>query len=583
MKTNSSLLSRMRHSASELLNYRASLARIRFQEGESQVSESTDQGLLRRRLRASAMVLLTAKMAITIRLLALSGSPDLMDGVIFFALISASIWLCSPRNVSVIWLRAIESVMFLGVSLHLGIHLHEELRHYATFQTTTAEENTWAAVSFVTAVKDQIIATFGIMMIYGMFIPNTARRAALMVFLMAITPGVVIGQYESSVAAIATFRIEHIGSAGLFSGNLLALAVGAGCAIYGTAIMNRWRSRALEAEQLGQYRLREKLGSGGMGDVYLAEHRLLKRLCAVKLIRGELSEDPVILKRFQREVQTTATLTHWNTVQVFDYGQMTDGTFFYVMEHLHGKNLKQTVTEFGPMPEDRVVFVLRQICNALREAAARELVHRDIKPSNVFLAHVGERFDVVKLLDFGLVRPLTSATDPDLSVVNDIKGSPRYMCPEQAQGISPDLRGDLYSLGAVAYFLLTGRPPFDIENPLKLVVAHATQTPPAFAEIGADVSPELTAVVMKCLAKQPADRFQSPDEMLDAMASLPQAESWSWRQAETWWKAHFSDHVHKSESSEDDTAVMGANSSNDEALDETMVSAPRWHGPHSGR
>ncbi|MCP4510831.1 MAG: serine/threonine protein kinase, partial [Fuerstiella sp.] len=194
--------------------------------------------------------------------------------------------------------------------------------------------------------------------------------------------------------------------------------------------------------------------------VYLAEHRLLKRLCAVKLIRSELSEDPVILKRFQREVRTTATLTHWNTVQVFDYGQMTDGTFFYVMEHLHGKNLKQTVTEFGPMPENRVVFILRQICNALREAAARELVHRDIKPSNVFLAHVGERFDVVKLLDFGLVRPLAAKADPELSVVNNIKGSPRYMCPEQAQGISQDTRGDLYSLGAVAYFLLTGRPPF---------------------------------------------------------------------------------------------------------------------------
>jgi eukaryotic-like serine/threonine-protein kinase len=572
MKPSSKLLSRILHSASELLNYRASLARIRFQDGESQVSESSDQGLLRRRLRASAMVLLMAKVAITIRTLTLSGSPDWLDALIFLGLLSASAWLYSPRNVSVLWLRTIESSMFLGVSLQLGTQLHEDLRHYATVETATAEESTWAAVSFVAAMKDQIIATFGLMMIYGMFIPNTARRAALMVFLMAITPAVVIGLHESSVAAIATFRVEHLASAGLFSGNLLALAVGAGCAIYGTAIMNRWRSRALEAEQLGQYRLREKIGSGGMGDVYLAEHRLLKRLCAVKLIRSELSEDPVILKRFQREVQTTATLTHWNTVQVFDYGQMTDGTFFYVMEHLHGKNLKQAITEFGPMPEDRVVFVLRQICNALREAAARELVHRDIKPSNVFLAHVGERFDVVKLLDFGLVRPLTSATDPELSAVNDIKGSPRYMCPEQAQGISPDTRGDLYSLGAVAYFLLTGRPPFDLENPLKLVVAHATQTPPSFSQIGANVSPELTAVVMRCLSKLPDDRFQSPDEMLDALESLPLADDWSWKRAEAWWKEHFSDCVRKSEGAEDETPTALTNSRNDEALEETMVS-----------
>jgi serine/threonine protein kinase len=572
MKPNSSLLSRILHSASELINYRASLARIRFQEGESQASESSDQGLLRRRLRASAMVLLMAKTAMAIRTLALSRSPDLLDGLIFLGLLSASAWLYSPRNVSVLWLRMIESLMFLGVSLQLGTQLHEDLRLYATVETPTAEDSTWAAVSFVAAMKDQIIATFGLMMIYGMFIPNTARRAALMVFLMAITPAVVIGQHESSVAAIATFRVEHIASAGLFSGNLLALAVGAGSAIYGTAIMNRWRSRALEAEQLGQYRLREKIGSGGMGDVYLAEHRLLKRLCAVKLIRSELSEDPAILKRFQREVRTTATLTHWNTVQVFDYGQMTDGTFFYVMEHLHGKNLKQTVTEFGPMPEDRVVFILRQICNALREAAARELVHRDIKPSNVFLAHVGERFDVVKLLDFGLVRPLTSVTDPELSAVNEIKGSPRYMCPEQAQGISPDTRGDLYSLGAVAFFLLTGRPPFDLENTLKLVVAHATQTPPTFSEIGADVSPELETIVMRCLSKLPDDRFQSPDEMLNALEALPLAEVWNWRRGEAWWKEHLSDCVQRLEACSDETPVATSNSQSDEALEETIVS-----------
>ncbi|HIE98860.1 MAG TPA: serine/threonine protein kinase [Planctomycetes bacterium] len=574
MKPNSSLLSRILHSASELINYRASLARIRFQEGESHVRESSEQGLLRRRLRASAMVLLMAKVAITIRTMALSGSPDWLDCLIFLGLLLASAWLYSPRNVSALWLRTIETLMFLGVSLQLGLHLHEDLRHYATVQTTTAEENTGAAVAFVTAVKDQIIATFGLMMIYGMFIPNTPRRAALMVFLMAITPAVVIGLHESSIAAIETFRIEHIASAGLFSGNLLALAVGAGCAIYGTAIMNRWRSRALEAEQLGQYRLGEKIGSGGMGDVYLAEHRLLKRLCAVKLIRSELSEDPVILKRFQREVQTTATLTHWNTVQVFDYGQMTDGTFFYVMEHLHGKNLKQAVTEFGPMPEDRVIFILRQICNALREAAARKLVHRDIKPSNVFLAHVGERFDVVKLLDFGLVRPLTSTADAELSVVNDIKGSPRYMCPEQAQGISPDTRGDLYSLGAVAYFLLTGRPPFDLENTLKLVIAHATQVPPTFSEIGADISPELSAVVMRCLSKLPEDRFQSPDEMLDALEVLPLAENWNWRLAEAWWKEHFFDCLRKPEACTDETETTTDNH-NDEALEETIVSVQR--------
>jgi eukaryotic-like serine/threonine-protein kinase len=330
--------------------------------------------------------------------------------------------------------------------------------------------------------------------------------------------------------------------------------------------MNRWRSRALEAEQLGQYRLRGKIGSGGMGDVYLAEHRLMKRTCAVKLIRADLSEDPVILKRFEREVQATATLTHWNTVQVFDYGQMTDGTFFYVMEHLHGRNLKQAVDQTGPMPEDRVVFILRQICSALREAAARKLVHRDIKPSNVFLAQIGERFDVVKLLDFGLVRPLSELRDPELSGVNELKGSPRYMCPEQAQGISPDTRGDLYSLGAVAFFLLAGRPPFDLEKTLQLVIAHASQAPPTFADVGASVSPDLEAIVLRCLAKQPEDRFQTPDEMLTALRSLSFARSWNWQRAEDWWKERLPNFVHQS-----DICEISAGDVDAGPFDETLV------------
>jgi eukaryotic-like serine/threonine-protein kinase len=273
-----------------------------------------------------------------------------------------------------------------------------------------------------------------------------------------------------------------------------------------------------------------------MGDVYLAEHRLLKRLCAVKLIRADMSEDPVMVTRFEREVRATAALTHWNTVQVFDYGQTAEGTFFYVMEHLHGKNLRQLVLDFGPMSEARVIFVLRQVAEALREAAARNLVHRDIKPSNVFLAEVGGRFDVVKLLDFGLVRPLTSFGDAELSVGNELKGSPRYMCPEQAQGQAPDTRGDLYSLGATAYFLLAGRPPFDLENPLQLVIAHATQPAPTFAESGAFVSPELAAIVMKCLRKLPEDRFQSPDEFIAALDALPHRSEWNWKLAEEWWK-----------------------------------------------
>lgn len=536
MKPSSGVVSRLVRSLSDLIYYQATQARILFQEGEAGASESADDSLLRRRIRAAAVVLFVAKLAFLIRSAILFGHAAPLDGAILAALFLTAAWLHNPRNSSRFRLRTVETVIFLGLSIQLGVQLHTDLHQLVTQDPESQGNVTPAAVKFVATVKDQIIATFGMMMIYGMFIPNTARRAALMVFLMAVAPAIVIALNETSIVAIEMFRRRHIPAAGLFSGNLLALAVGAGCAIYGTAILNRWRNRAIEAEQLGQYRLGDKIGSGGMGDVYLAQHRLLKRTCAVKLIRADLSEDPVMLTRFEREVQATATLTHWNTVQVFDYGHTADGTFFYVMEHLHGRNLRQIVHEHGRLPEERVVFILRQVCDALREAAEHNLVHRDIKPSNIFLAHVGARFDVVKLLDFGLVRPLAGMHDPELSGTNQIKGSPRYMCPEQAQGVSPDIRGDLYSLGAAAYFLLSGRPPFDLQNSLQLVIAHATESPCSFADIGVEVSPALEAIVLKCLQKNPDDRFQNPDEMLRSLERLPIASHWTWQEAERWWR-----------------------------------------------
>jgi len=583
MKPALGLLARIYQSLSELITFRANQARLRFAETDSSVSETADQALLRRRIRAAATVLLLAKGAFTIRSLILHGSAVPLDGVILTALLVASAWLYSPRTTSYFWLRSVETGIFLGMSLQLGVQLYNQLNQLTMLTPQSAEDITFTAVSFVAAVKDQIIATFGLMMIYGMFIPNTPGRAAVMVFLMAVTPGFVIGMNESSMRAVRDFRQSHVTASGVFSGNLLALAVGAGCAIYGTAIMNRWRNRALKAEQLGQYRLREKIGSGGMGDVYLAEHRLLKRLCAVKVIRADMSENPVMLSRFEREVQATATLTHWNTVQVFDYGQTAEGTFFYVMEHLHGCNLSQVVRKHGPMPEERVIFILRQVCSALREAAAHGLVHRDIKPSNIFLAHVGERFDVVKLLDFGLVRPLNSDNRPELANSDQLQGSPRYMCPEQAKGQSPDSRGDLYSLGATACYLFAGRPPFDLQNVPQLVIAHATQPPPSFDDIGVEASAELEAIVLKCLQKDPNDRFSDPDEMLKALEDLPNARSWTWAKAEEWWQQRplqtgTNDQASKlitvasdESMTEDDPAISGTPH---DALEETVIEMP---------
>ena len=201
-----------------------------------------------------------------------------------------------------------------------------------------------------------------------------------------------------------------------------------------------------------------------MGEVYLAEHRLLKRPCAVKLIHPHRASDPHLLQRFEREVQATAQLTHTNTVEMFDYGHTEDGTFYYVMEYLPGLSLAELVEKHGPLPPARAVHLLMQTCDALSEAHSRGLIHRDIKPGNIFSAQRGGYYDVAKLLDFGLAKPISADSVPvQLTQDGSITGSPLYMSPEQAIGDSePDERSDIYSLGAVAYYLLTGRPPFPI-------------------------------------------------------------------------------------------------------------------------
>src|SRR5262249_41007788 len=201
---------------------------------------------------------------------------------------------------------------------------------------------------------------------------------------------------------------------------------------------------------------------GGMGEVYRAEHLLLRRPCAIKLIRPERAGDLQNLRRFEREVQAMATLTNWHTVEVYDYGHAADGTFYYVMELLPGLTLDQLVRQYGPLPPARAVHLLRQVCVALREAHAVGLIHRDIKPSNVIVGERGGLPDVAKLLDFGLVRSVgLSPSGERVTQTGSVVGTPSYMSPEQASD-SPevDVRSDFYSLGAVAYFLLTGRPPF---------------------------------------------------------------------------------------------------------------------------
>jgi serine/threonine-protein kinase len=310
--------------------------------------------------------------------------------------------------------------------------------------------------------------------------------------------------------------------------------------VYGTHTINSLRNEAFEARQFGQYRLCRRIGSGGMGEVYLAEHQMMKRPCAIKLIRPGKANDPHALARFEREVRATAKLSHWNTIEIFDYGRTDDGTFYYVMEYLPGLTLAELVEKHGPMSPARAIHLLQQTCDALAEAHSHGLIHRDIKPGNIFSAERGGVHDVVKLLDFGLAKPIEAGSESvQLTQEGSIAGSPLYMSPEQALGDSePDARSDIYSLGAVAYFLLTGVPPFDGDRPIKIILAHAHQAVVPPSRLRAEIAPDLEQVVLRCLAKNPADRFQHVLALRQALSECAAAGRWSHGDAAKWWHAN---------------------------------------------
>jgi serine/threonine-protein kinase len=309
-------------------------------------------------------------------------------------------------------------------------------------------------------------------------------------------------------------------------------------AVFGTYVINSVRREAFKARQLGQYCLKKKLGSGGMGEVFQAEHQLLKRPCAVKLIKPDRQTDAAALARFEREVQSTAKLTHWNSIEIYDYGHSDDGTFYYVMEFLPGMSLEDLVKCHGPLPPERAVHFLRQVCMALREAHAKGLIHRDIKPANVFAAERGGVYDVAKLLDFGLVREQRrDEADPKLTQPGSFSGSPLYMCPEQVKAYDKlDARSDIYSLGGVAYFLVTGRPPFVGDTSWDIIAAHSRDPLEPPAKLNPAVPEDLERVIIRCLAKMPANRFQDVQSLDQALAACGCAGQWTDQQAAAWWR-----------------------------------------------
>ncbi len=358
---------------------------------------------------------------------------------------------------------------------------------------------------------------------FPLFVPHT-RVAALATIAASAGPAIavfaaVLGRPLGTTAATVYFFIPNYAAA------LIA------------TVVDRSIGRAeREAATLGSYRLVEKIGGGGMGEVWRAEHRLLAQPAAAKIIRPDMlggRDRDVLTKRFEREAQITAHLTSPHTVRLYDFGVTSGGALYYVMELLDGMDLQAMVQRFGPLDPERAVDFLEQACHALAEAHGAGLIHRDIKPSNLIACKAGLDRDFLKVLDFGLVKP--PRQEVNLTQSGMLMGSPGYVAPEMALGRPIDGRADLYSLGCVGYFLLAGREVFDIDSPMAALKDHAYKHPPRPSERGGRaVPPELEELVLACLAKDPAGRPDDAETLARRLhACLPQR--WSQERARKWW------------------------------------------------
>ena len=510
-------------------------ARVELVRGSGPHITTETTNLLRMRLRGAALCLLFGFGAFFLWRVAdhrVLGQPGTVlffaDGVVICVLGFSWLSLCQKCNISYSRLRFYEALIFGDPAIYLLMVEYYRMTDCAQHGYLQQPVASWYALIFT----------------YALFIPNTWRRAAVVIVSLAAAP----------VLMIAWLSMQHTLCSKLLHENpnylvevILFLALAVVSSVYGTHMIGSLRREAFEARRLGQYRLLRLIGSGGMGDVYLAEHRMMKRPCAIKVIHPSKADDPEALARFEREVHATAQLSHWNSIEIFDYGRAEDGTFYYVMEYLPGLSLAQLVERHGPLSPARAVYLLNQVCGALGEAHAAGLIHRDIKPGNIFSAVRGGQYDVAKLLDFGLAKPLVSMGENSahLTQAGAITGSPLYMSPEQAVGdVDPDARSDIYSLGAVAYYLLTGSPPFQSDQPLKVILAHVSQEVVPPTRLRSEIPPDIEAIVLRCLAKRPEERFADIAALALALAESSAAGGWNRERAADWWQSEL---VHPSQ------------------------------------
>jgi len=409
--------------------------------------------------------------------------------------------------------------------------------------------NLLAGLTEVSLTQPDVIPGFGVALVLfipAAFIPWREKyQAALAVLAVAGSILTLTASYLL-VPEVQAFwsgnAVRSLGEQVLLSSVGSAL-LGA-TSVFVTRTLYGLRKTAFRAQRLGNYVLHKEIGEGGMGRVYVAEHALMCRPSAVKVLKAASGADGTALARFEREVRLSSSLSHPNTITIFDFGRAAEDTFYYAMEYLEGMDLERFVERFGPIPASRVLFLLLQIAGPLGEAHERAIVHRDLKPSNIFLTMRGGLYDFVKVLDFGLAKRIEGADTPsDLTKTGVVFGTPRYLAPETVYGtagVGP--RADIYAFGAVAYWMLTGRPPFTADSAVALMIDHVKTVPARPSEICEVAIPsELDDVVMNCLEKDPDNRFQSIAELEDALRAVPDPTPWTRVRAARWWELHMTD------------------------------------------
>ena len=429
------------------------------------------------------------------------------------------------------------------------------------------------AICFGIALNEQAIHIHGdwdvagisaiciVLLLFPLFLPTSPRKTAIASFAGATAPIV-----AALIYSLSADTASHTQLTAYYVVNFIV----AGLTVLPATIMQQIGRDMDAAQRLGSYQLEEKLGAGGMGEVWRASHQLLRRPAAIKLIRPEAlgaadeGAANTLLRRFEREAQATANLHSPHSIMLYDFGITEQGSFYYVMEYLQGFSLEDLVERFGPVPPERAVHLLIQACDALSDAHQSGLIHRDIKPANIFVCRYGHTLDFVKVLDFGLVKSFdsTAATsdqpfDPaSLTGADVTAGTPAYMAPEMA--LAPetvDPRADIYALGCVAFWLLTGRHVFSGPTPLKVLMDHINTPPPSPAALmEMDLPPALESLVLRCLSKEARDRPQSADELRDALEAIKRdlettvisecgEPGWGRGRRRLWWLKHAPDQL----------------------------------------